>query len=110
LSHFPDTRRGRPRPRLLHQPEGLSPPKMRLAVVVQLTGNLVRMFAATLVAPALVAGYYRAWHDTYGFLTAAPGFWLLGLAMRRAGGTAAVGEAATLRRIAGLALAAVTSR
>ena len=81
---------------------------MRLALVVHLTGNLVRMFAATLVVPVLVATYYREWYDSYGFLTAALASGVLGLAMRRAGGAAIVAETETLRRIEGLAIVAAT--
>ena len=81
---------------------------MRLAVVVHVTGVLVRLFGATLVAPALVAAYYREWHDTWGFLATAAGTVALGVVMRRAGGPAAADAAERMRRVEGLAIVAAT--
>ena len=81
---------------------------MRLAVVVHVTGNLVRLFAATLVVPALVSAYYREWYDAAGFLSAALATFVLGLAMRAAGGPTAAADAERLRRIEGLAIVAAT--
>jgi trk system potassium uptake protein TrkH len=81
---------------------------MRVAVVVHVTGNLVRLFGATLVAPALLTVYYREWHDTYGFVVAAMVSVSLGMTMRRAGGSTAVATAERMRRIEGLAVVAAT--
>jgi trk system potassium uptake protein TrkH len=81
---------------------------MRLAVVVHVTGNLVRLFAATLIVPALVSAYYREWYDASGFLTAALATVVLGLAMRAAGGPATAVDAERLRRIEGLGIVAAT--
>jgi trk system potassium uptake protein TrkH len=81
---------------------------MRIAVIVHATGVLVRLYAATLVAPAVVAAYYREWHDVWGFLAAAAGSHVLGVLMRRAGGPAAADAAERLRRVEGLAIVAAT--
>ena len=81
---------------------------MRLAVVVHVTGVLVRLFGATLIAPAVVAAYYREWHDTWGFLAAATASHVLGVLMRRAGGPTAADAAERLRRVEGLAIVAAT--
>lgn len=81
---------------------------MRLAVVVHVTGNLIRLFAVTLVVPALVAAYYREWSDASGFLVAALAAFVLGVVMRVAGGPAAAADAGRLRRIEGLVIVAVT--
>jgi len=80
---------------------------VRLAVVVQITGTLVRLFAPALVAPAAVAALYGERRDAIGclvaFLTAA----LLGTLMRRAGGPAA-SDLEQIRRIDGMAIVAAT--
>src|SRR5688500_18310711 len=81
---------------------------MRLAVVVHVTGNLVRLFAVTLVVPALVAAYYREWYDASGFLSAGLAAFVLGVVMRVAGGPAAAIDAERLRRIEGLGIVAAT--
>lgn len=81
---------------------------MRLAVVVHVTGNLVRLFAVTLVVPAGVSAYYREWYDASGFLSAGLAAFILGLVMRIAGGPAAAADAERLRRIEGLGIVAVT--
>jgi trk system potassium uptake protein TrkH len=81
---------------------------MRVSVAIHVTGNLVRMFAATLIVPAMVASYYREWHDTAGFLVSALGTFVLGLMMQRAGGPDAAVDAERLRRIEGLAIVAGT--
>src|SRR5688500_5959132 len=81
---------------------------MRAALVVHVTGMLVRLFAATLLVPAAVAALYREWSDAGGFLLAAAVSIGLGVAMRRAGGTAAQAAGDRLRRIEGLAVVALT--
>jgi trk system potassium uptake protein TrkH len=80
---------------------------MRLAIVVHLTGTLVRLFSPALLAPAVVSLLHDETRDALAFavifaLTAA-----LGTVMRRAGGPEA-GDVARLRRIEGLAVVAVT--
>lgn len=80
---------------------------MRLAVVVQITGTLVRLFAPALIAPAVVAALYREWRDVLGFLIAFVATALLGTLMRRAGGPAA-GDIEQIRRIDGMGIVAGT--
>jgi trk system potassium uptake protein TrkH len=81
---------------------------MRLAIVVHTTGILVRLFAATLVAPILVAAGYREWRDVLGFIVTAVASIALGTLMRRAGGAAAATGNARIRRVEGLAIVAAT--
>jgi trk system potassium uptake protein TrkH len=81
---------------------------MRLSVVVHLTGLLVRMFGATLVAPALVAAYYLEWHDAIGFAGSAVATVATGTLMRRAGGEAAADAIERIRRVEGMAVVAAT--
>ncbi len=81
---------------------------MRLSVVIHLTGVLVRMFGATLVAPLIVALIYREWHDVQGFTGATIATVILGAWMRRAGGTAAAQAAERVRRVEGMAIVAGT--
>jgi trk system potassium uptake protein TrkH len=81
---------------------------MRLAVVVHVTGVLVRLFGATLVAPAMLAAYYREWYDAAGLLAAGIGSVVLGVLMRRAGGAKAADAAERMRRAEGLAIVAAT--
>lgn len=80
---------------------------MRLSIVTHLTGVLVRMFGATLAAPALVAAGFREWRDAAGFVAAAAASIVLGTLMRRAG-DAQVGQIADVRRVEGLAIVAAT--
>src|ERR671912_2167635 len=80
---------------------------MRLAIVVHVTGTLVRLYSPALVAPALVGLLYGELRDAALFLTTAAGTIILGAAMRRAGR----GEQAQferLRRVEGLAIVAAT--
>jgi trk system potassium uptake protein TrkH len=79
---------------------------MRLPVVVHLIGVLVRLFGPMLLAPALVAAYYREHGDAVGFAATAAGTIVLGHAMRLAGGAAAGRAAERLRRIEGMAVVA----
>ena len=81
---------------------------MRIAIAAHLTGVLVRLFSATLLAPAVVAAYYGEWHDVWGFLAAAIVSLGLGVTMRRAGGPAAAESAEQMRRVEGLAVVAAT--
>src|SRR5918993_2037390 len=80
---------------------------MRLAIVVHVTGTLVRLYSPALVAPALVGLLYGELRDAALFLTTAAGTIILGAAMRRA----SPGEQAQverLRRVEGLAIVAAT--
>jgi trk system potassium uptake protein TrkH len=80
---------------------------VRLAIVVHLTGTLVRLFGPTLVAPALVASFYQEWRDAAGFLGAAVVTAVTGHLMMRAGGPAA-GDIERIRRIEGMTIVAST--
>lgn len=80
---------------------------MRLALVVHVTGTLVRLFSPSLVAPALVAVVYGEHWDAVGFLVAGVTTALVGSAMRRAGGPDA-GDVERLRRIEGITVVAAT--
>src|SRR5918999_268024 len=80
---------------------------MRLAIVVHITGTLVRLFSPALLAPAAVAAMYREWSDVAGFIVAFVATVLVGALMRRAGGAAA-GDVDRLRRVEGLAIVATT--
>jgi trk system potassium uptake protein TrkH len=80
---------------------------VRLAVVVHITGTLVRLFAPALLAPAAVAALYGEWRDAIGFLVAFVAAALLGTVMRRAGGAGA-GDIERIRRIDGMAIVAAT--
>ena len=81
---------------------------MRAALVVHVTGLLVRFFAATLLVPAVVAAVYREWSDVGGFLLAGGVSIALGVAMRRAGARAGKEAGDRLRRVEGLAVVALT--
>ena len=81
---------------------------MRLSIVVHMTGALVRMFGLTFLVPALVATWYREWHDVRGFVVAAAASVGLGIVMRRAGGAAAADAAERMRRVEGLAVVSAT--
>lgn len=80
---------------------------MRLALVVHVTGTLVRLFSPSLLAPALVAMIYAEYWDAVGFLVAGLTTAVTGSAMRRAGGPEA-GDVERLRRIEGIAVVAAT--
>ena len=79
---------------------------MRLAVVVHLTGVLVRLFGPMLLAPALVAAYYREFGDAAGFAATGTGTIVLGHLMRLAGGAEAERAAERLRRVEGMTVVA----
>jgi trk system potassium uptake protein TrkH len=80
---------------------------MRLAVVVHITGTLVRVFSLALLAPMAVAAVYREWSDVTGFLVAGLIAAGLGSLMHEAGGSVA-GDIERLRRAEGLAIVAGT--
>jgi trk system potassium uptake protein TrkH len=80
---------------------------MRVAIVVHVTGTLVRLFSPALLAPALVAAFYGERHDTVGFLLVFVATALLGASMRRVGRNAGAG-AERIRRLEGIAIVAVT--
>lgn len=79
---------------------------MRLAIVVQLTGTLVRLFSPALLVPAIVAVIYREWTDALAFLFSFLTAGAIGTLMRRASMTAAGVE--RLRRVEGMAIVAIT--
>ncbi|HET9194424.1 MAG TPA: TrkH family potassium uptake protein, partial [Vicinamibacterales bacterium] len=80
---------------------------MRLALVVHITGTLVRLFSPALVAPAAVAALYREWTDVVGFIVAFVCTAGVGVAMRTAGGGDSA-EMERLRRVEGIAVVAAT--
>lgn len=81
---------------------------MRAAIVVHITGVLVRLFAATLLAPAAVSALYREWPAAGSFVAAAAITFLAGTWMRRAGGAAVRIERERMRRMEGLGAVAAT--
>jgi trk system potassium uptake protein TrkH len=80
---------------------------MRLALVVHVTGALVRLFSPAFLVPALVALLYREGHDALGFVASFVGTLTVGTLMRYAGRTAS-GDIERLRRIEGLVIVAAT--
>jgi trk system potassium uptake protein len=80
---------------------------VRLSIVIHISGTLVRLFGVALFAPLLVAAYYGEWRDAAGFAIALFATVAAGLAMERAGGSAA-GDLDRLRRIEGMAIVAFT--
>jgi trk system potassium uptake protein TrkH len=83
---------------------------VRLLVVLNLSGTIVRLFGPALLAPAAVAALYREWHDGAGFLATLLLTLAVGTVMRRCGGTGALParDVERIRRIEGLAIVAVT--
>jgi trk system potassium uptake protein TrkH len=81
---------------------------MRLAVVVYLVGVLVRLFGPMMLAPALVAAYYRELGDAAGFALTGTGTIVLGHVMRSAGGAEAARAAERLRRLEGMTVVAAS--
>ncbi len=80
---------------------------MRVALVVHLTGTLVRLFSPALLAPAGVAALYHEWRDAIAFVVVFLASALAGSVMRRAAGGS--GDLlARLRRVEGLAIVAMT--
>ena len=79
---------------------------MRLAVVIHLTGLLVRLFGPMMLAPAAVALYYRETTDAFGFAAAGVGTIVLGHVMRLAGGAETERAAERLRRVEGMTIVA----
>jgi trk system potassium uptake protein len=80
---------------------------MRIAIVVHLTGTLVRLFSPAFLAPALVSALYREWRDVVAFLVIFVVTAVVGTLMRRAGGTLSQ-DVERLRRVEGLAIVAAT--
>lgn len=80
---------------------------MRLAIVAQVTGTLVRLFSPALLAPAAVAALYREWYDAAGFLVGFVVAAAVGAGLRISGGPQ-VGGAERIRRIDGMAIVAGT--
>lgn len=83
---------------------------MRIALILSITGTLVRLFAPALLAPAAVAALYREWFDVVGFLLTALLSVAIGAVMRRAGrrGVSVESDVERIRRIEGLAIVAAT--
>jgi trk system potassium uptake protein TrkH len=83
---------------------------VRIRLVLNITGTLVRLFAPALLAPAGIAALYREWFDAAGFLLTASLTVATGTVMRRAGRRGVSGESDVegIRRIEGLAIVAAT--
>ena len=83
---------------------------MRVSLVLNVTGTLVRLFGPALLAPAAVAGLYREWHDAAGFLLTVLLALVAGTLMRRSGrrGAPTATDVDRIRRIEGLAIVAAT--
>jgi trk system potassium uptake protein TrkH len=79
---------------------------MRVAMVVYVTGTLVRLFSPALLAPAAVALLYGERRDAAGFVGTFLATALVGTLMRRVGRSG--GGIERLRRVEGLAIVAVT--
>lgn len=80
---------------------------MRLAIVLHVTGTLVRLFSPALLAPALVSLWYGERRDAVAFVATFVITALVGTLMRAVGQSAAAGME-RLRRVEGLAIVAVT--
>jgi trk system potassium uptake protein len=80
---------------------------MRVAMVVHVTGTLVRLFSPALLAPAFVAMLYGERLDAIAFLTVFVITALVGTLMRRVGRSAG-GGLERLRRVEGLAIVSGT--
>jgi trk system potassium uptake protein TrkH len=80
---------------------------VRIAIVVHVSGTLVRLFAPAFLAPAAVAALYREWWDAGGFLLSLAVTAGLGTAMRHAA-PSSPHELERLRRVEGLAIVAGT--
>src|SRR5688572_13617631 len=80
---------------------------MRLAIVVHVTGTLLRLFSPAFLAPAAVAFLYGESRDGVGFLITAIATAVLGSVVRRVSRTVD-GEFEQLRRAEGLTIVALT--
>jgi trk system potassium uptake protein len=80
---------------------------MRLAIVVHVTGTLVRLFSPAFLAPALVALLYREFRDAIGFVLTFAATLAVGALMRRASRREQA-ELERLRRVEGFAIVAMT--
>ncbi|MEZ5291784.1 MAG: TrkH family potassium uptake protein [Vicinamibacterales bacterium] len=77
---------------------------MRYALVVHVSGVIVRLFGAMFLAPLVVALAYGEWRDATGFGVSGALTVGLGHLMRRAGGTSAEDAVDRMRRVEGLAV------
>jgi trk system potassium uptake protein TrkH len=80
---------------------------MRLAIVLHVTGTLVRLYSPALLAPVLVALFYGETRDAVLFFATAGATAILGFVMRRASQWEHA-QFARLRRVEGLAIVALT--
>ena len=83
---------------------------MRLSLVLNITGTLVRLFGPALLLPAAVAGLYGEWREVWGFLLTVVVALVVGTLMRSAGRTGAptASDIERIRRVEGLAIVAAT--
>ena len=80
---------------------------MRLAIVVHVTGTMVRLFSPAFFAPALVALLYAERRDAIGFAATGVVTFAVGAGMRRASRWEQA-QFERLRRVEGLAIVALT--
>jgi trk system potassium uptake protein TrkH len=80
---------------------------MRLAIVLHLTGTLVRLFSPAFAAPALVSALYREWRDVAGFILSFAITAGVGTLMRRSRRSTAA-DIDRVRRVEGFAIVAGT--
>ena len=83
---------------------------MRISLVINLTGTLVRLFGPALLVPACVAALYGEWSDAVAFIVTLAIAFAIGTLMRRTGraGRSADVEADRIRRVEGLAIVSAT--
>ena len=81
---------------------------MRFALVVHVTGLIVRVFGAMFAAPVFVALYYAEYADAIGFSIMAAVTVTIGHAMRLAGGPDAEDAVERMRRVEGLAIVSLS--
>lgn len=83
---------------------------MRIPLVLNITGTLVRLFGPALLAPAAVAALYGEWYDAAGFVLTLLVALVAGTLMRwqRGRSVSTASEVERIRRIEGLAIVAAT--
>jgi trk system potassium uptake protein TrkH len=83
---------------------------VRISLILNITGTLVRLFGPALLAPAAIAGLYGEWYDAAGFGLTVVLALTIGTLMRRSGrrGVPDASDVERIRRIDGLAIVAAT--
>ena len=80
---------------------------MRLAIIVHVSGTMVRLYSPAFLLPAGVAALYGEWRDAAGFAATGAATFVLGAVMRRASRWEQA-QFERLRRVEGLAIVAFT--